>query len=50
MFEFNAGRYLILEALSNIYNSEKYIYYEDFFNAIDEVKVANWPYERTQQM
>ena len=48
MFEFNAGRYLILEALSNIYNSEKRTYYQNFFNVIDEVKVAKWPYERTQ--
>jgi hypothetical protein len=48
MFEFNAGRYLILEALSNIYNSDKKKYYQNFFNIIDEVKVANWPYERTQ--
>lgn len=48
MFEFHAGRDLILEALSKIYNSEKRTYYQDFFNIIDEVKVANWPYERTQ--
>lgn len=49
LLQYNAGRYLVNTALSDIKNHEVCQHYRDFFKSIDEVKVARWPYERTQK-
>jgi hypothetical protein len=45
-YQYNAGLYLISNALSNIRKKSIYKHYQDFFISIGEVKIAKWPYEQ----
>jgi hypothetical protein len=46
VFEFDSGTYMVIHMLNEIKKSSLAATYEDFFKAIEEVKVAQWPYER----
>lgn len=45
-FQYNAGRYMINLGLSEIRKHEINVHFEGFFKAMDNIKIAEWPYER----
>jgi len=47
VFQYNAGHYLVSAFLSIIRKHEITQHYQGFFEKINEVKVAEWPFERS---
>ena len=45
MYQYQAGLFLISDYLEKIYKSNIKEYYKDFFQIIEEVKVAKWKYK-----
>lgn len=46
VFEFNAGKLLLNNAITSIKKHKIAENYNEFFNEIDNIKIAKWPYER----
>jgi hypothetical protein len=45
VFEFNAGSHLVTIALSRVRKNEVFKHYQDFFKAIDNIKVSEWNFD-----
>jgi hypothetical protein len=46
LFHHSAGGYMVREALTEIRKHEIFSHYQEFFKNIEDVKVAEWSYER----
>ena len=49
MWKYDAGGYLVSKYLSEI-QSQELSHYEEFYKAISQIKIAEWPYERIQRL
>ena len=46
VFEFSAGKLILNNAIASVCENTVVENYKDFFNEIDNIKIAKWPFER----